>query len=805
MNKLAHDLRYGFRGLAKARGFAAVAILTLAFALGANTAIFSVVSAILLQPLPFAQPHELMTLLATSPRWSDESSYSWPNFVDIRAQSKTIEHITAFTNSRTFLYQTGGEPEQFMGALVTADMWPMLNAKPLVGRGISRQEDVLGQAPVVVISEDMWRRRFDGDPRIIGKQIRLGTTPKTVVGVMPHGFKFPVDRPKTDYWMSLGQDTEDDGGGRGAIWLTLVARLKDGVSIEQANAELKTIAQRLEKQYPESNTGLTFHMTPLHGMLVNSVRPALLVLMCAVGVVLLIGCANVANLLLARAAVRHKEVSIRSALGATRGRIVFQLLVESVLLSVIAGALGLLLATWGVELLVALAPAEIPRLEAIAIDRTVLLFTAGLSLLTGILFGLAPALSASKTNLVEALKEGTRGSTEGRGRNRVRSSLVVAEIALSVFLLVGAGLLLRSFVRLSGVDPGYDFRNAFTVDLVVRSAVFPKDEDRVQFVKRAREELKAIPGVTSVAASNHLPLGNNEMTLSFAIVGKPPFPQGKSPAATIVVVTPDYFKTMGIPILRGRAITDQDAAAGQLAVVVSESFVREFLPNEDPIGKQLDISDGEPNRTIVGVAGDIRFVSLLQAPKPTFYLAHAQTASSRMQFIVKAPNAATLGGSVRAALRKLDREQPILAMRTLEQMRSESLASQRFMLVLIGALAALALTLAAVGIYSIMSYTVTQRTPEIGIRMSLGAQGRDIFGLVVGQAAKLVGLGIVAGVIVALFATRVMTTLLYGVTATDPLTFVSICFIIGVIALVASYVPAYRATRVDPLVAIRYD
>ncbi|HEX8252695.1 MAG TPA: ABC transporter permease, partial [Thermoanaerobaculia bacterium] len=800
------DLRYALRSLAKARGFAAVAILTLAFALGANTAIFSVVSAILLQPLPFEQPKELMTVMGKSPRWTSES-FSWPNFIDIRTQAKSIDKIVAFTDTNSFLYQTGAEPERFRGALVTHDLWTMLGAKPLLGRGISAKEDVLGQAPVVVISQELWERRFGSDPQIVGKQIRFGATPKTVVGVMPNGFRFPVNGPKTDFWMSLGQNIEDsDGGGRGAIWMNVIARLKDGVPFEQANAELRTIGQRLEKQYPETNTGLTFFFVPLHETLVKSVRPALLVLMCAVGVVLLIGCANVANLLLARAAVRHKEVSIRSAIGATRGRIIFQLLVESVLLSVIAGALGLFLATWGVDLLVALAPAEIPRLDAIGIDTPVLLFTLALSLLTGIVFGLAPALSASKTNLVEALKEGSRGSTEGRSRNRLRSILVVAEIALSVFLLVGAGLLLRSFLRLSGVDPGYDYKNAMTVDLVTRTALFPKEEDQIQYMKRAQQELKAIPGVTAVAAANHLPLGDNEMVLSYAIVGKPPYARGQSPSATIVFVTPDYFKTMGIPVLRGRPITEEDAAGGQPTVVVSESFVRKFLPNENPIGKQIDISDGDERpRTIVGVVGDIRFVSLLEPPKPTFYQAHAQNPTSHMQFVIKAPNAAALGGTVRATLRKIDREQPILAIRTLEQMRSESLASQRFMLVLTGTLAMLALILAAVGIYSIMSYTVMQRTSEIGIRMSLGAQARDIFRLVVGQAVKLVGIGIIVGVIVALAATRIMTTLLYGVTATDPLTFVSICAIIATIALIASYIPASRATRVDPLVAIRYD
>lgn len=804
MNHLLNDLRYALRSLAKARGFAAVAILTLAFALGANTAIFSVVSAILLQPLPFNQPEELTLLMGKSPRWTSES-FSWPNFVDIRAQSKTIDKVTAYTQTSSFLYQTGGEPEKFNGSLVTADLWPMVGVKPLLGRGILPREDVFGQNPVVVISQEMWQRRFGGDPQIVGKQIRLGTKPKTVVGVMPRGFKFPVNLATTDFWMSLGQNIEEEGGGRGAIWMNVVARLKDGVTREQFDAELKTIGQRLEKQYPESNTGLTFFSIPLHETLVQSVRPALLVLMAAVAVVLLIGCANVANLLLVRAAVRHKEVSIRSAIGATRGRIIFQLLVESILLSVIAGAIGLLLASWGVDLLVALAPAEIPRLDAIGINQSVLLFTLALSLLTGILFGLAPALSASKTNLVEALKEGSRGSTEGRTRNRLRNMLVVAEIALSVFLLVGAGLLLRSFLRLSGVDPGYDFRNALSVDLVTRTAVYPEPADQVQYAKRAREELRAIPGVTAVSAANHLPLGNNENVYSFAIVGRPPYPLGQSPNATFVVVQPDYFKTMGIPLLRGRAITEQDTPGGQKTVVVSESFVRQYFGKEEPLGKQVEIGDGEGARTIVGVAGDIRFISLLEPPKPTFYVPHAQNPTTRMQFVVKSPNAAGLTASVRAALRKLDREQPILAVRTLEEMRSESLASQRFMLVLTTALAGLALILAAVGIYSIMSYTVTQRTSEIGIRMSLGAEARDIFRLVVGQAVKLVGIGVAAGVIVALAATRVMTTLLFGITATDPVTFVSICFIIGAIALIASYVPANRATKVDPLVAIRYD
>ncbi|HEX8255080.1 MAG TPA: ABC transporter permease [Thermoanaerobaculia bacterium] len=805
MSTLLQDLRFALRGLAKARGFAAVAILTLAFALGANTAIFSVVSAILLQPLPFQQPRELMTLMAKSPQLTREWT-SWLNFRDIRAQSKTIDRMVAFAPTESFLYQLGGEPEKFQGSLVTADLWPMLGVQPALGRGISAAEDVPGHAPVVVISHEMWQRRFGGDPAIIGRQIRLGSKPKTVIGVMPPGFKFPIELTRTDFWTSLGQAVPPDGGGRGSEWMRTAVRLKDGVSLEQANSELKLLARRLETQNPDSNASLTFFMLPLHASLVQAVRPALLVLMCAVGVVLLIGCANVANLLLARAAARHKEVSIRSAVGATRGRIIFQLLVESVLLSVVAGALGLLLATWGVDLLVALAPAEIPRLDAIAVNRTVLLFTFALSVLTGVVFGLAPALSASKTNLVEALKDGSRGSTEGRGRNRIRKTLIVSEIALSVFLLAGAGLLLRSFMRLSDVDAGYDYKDALTVDVVARSAVFPKPEDLVQYAKRAREELSAIPGVTAVTSTNRLPLVDETGSSStFEIVGAPPFASGQAPSATFVIVGPGYFSTLGIPILRGRAIGEEDGPNAPHVMVVSESFVRRHMRNENPLGRKIDLGEGSGPRTIVGVARDVRIVSLNEEPASTFYYAHAQWPNTRMQFIIKAPNAASLAASARAALRKLDREQPILAIRTLEEIRSESLGSQRFMLVLNGTLAALALILAAVGIYSIMSYMVTQRTPEIGIRMSLGAEAHDIFRLIVGQAVKLVAIGIVAGVVFALAATRIMSSLLYGITATDPITFISICFIIGAIALLATYVPASRATKVDPLVAIRYD
>lgn len=800
---ITRDLRYALRTIAKSPGFSAVAILTLALALGANTAIFSVVRGILLRPLPFPHPEQLVMFEAQTERGTS-TAQSWPNFLDIRSQAKSLSGAAAFTSVRAFLFMPGSDPEQFRGAQVNAELFPLLGVKPLLGRTFTPEEDRPGQPLVVVLAEDVWRGRFASDPAIIGRQIRFGSKPRTVIGVMPRTFKFPLDETRSDFWMPLAL-SEAESGGRGAVWLAVVARLRDGVSMAQANAELRTIGQRLEAQYPQSNTGVNFSLASLHALLVEPVRPALLVLMAAVGMVLLIGCANVANLLLARAAVRHKEISIRSAVGASRRQIVQQLLVESVLLATIAGVLGLLLAAWGVDLLLAFAPQDIPRTDAIGIDGTVLLFSLALSVVTGVAFGLAPALSASKTNLAEAMKEGSRGSTEGRRRNKVRNALVVGEIALSVFLLVAAGLLMRSFLKLSAVDPGFDPSNTITLDASARVATFPEDANLPQFGQRTLEELSKIPGVEAVGAVNHLPLGNSENIYDFQIVGRPPFPQGKIPVATFVAVAPGYFNTMRIPILRGRAVTAEDRATSPKVVVVSSTFARTYFPNENPIGRQVDISDGGGIRTIVGVAGDVRFQSLSDAPGRMFYVAHTQSPTRRLQFVVRAKNAAALGPALRAAIKRVDPEQPILAVRTLESMREESLSTRRFTLMLTGALAVLAMILAAVGIYSIMSYSVTQRTSEIGIRMSLGAEARDVFRLIVGQAVRLVGGGLVVGVVLGLAATRLMTSLLYGIAASDPLTFVSICVTIGGVALLASYVPARRATRVDPLVAIRYD
>jgi putative ABC transport system permease protein len=540
-------------------------------------------------------------------------------------------------------------------------------------------------------------------------------------------------------------------------------------------------------------------------VVVRQVKPALVALLAAVVGVLLIACANVANLLLARAAGRHREISIRTAIGASRARIVRQLLIESVVLSVIAGACGLLIATWGVAGLLAIAPKQIPRVDTVRVDGTVLAFSAILSILTGIVFGLAPALAASKTDLTESLKEGSRGSTEGRRRNRIRNTLVAAEIALSVLLLTGAGLLLRSFVRLSGVDPGYDYHNALVVEISARAS-YDNDDKIVELYRRVVNELGALPGVTSAGGANHIPLGGNENVFNFQIAGEPTPPVGKEPNVTTVSVTPNYFHTMGIRLLAGRDFSSQDNKKGTPAIVISESFARKHFPKGNAIGQHMSISiDERSMREIVGVVGDVHFLDLASAPRPIVYLPEAQIVSGRLCTVLRTNDAALLIPQARAAIKRIDPQQPIVRIRTLEQIHAASLENRRFIMILIGALASLALILAGVGIYSIMNYAVTQRTPEIGIRMALGAEPRDVSRLIVGHALRLVGAGIGTGIVAAFIGTRLIRSLLYGTAPSDPATFVSICIAIVIVATLASWIPARRAAAVDPLVAIRNE
>jgi putative ABC transport system permease protein len=807
---IANDLRYSFRTLVKQRGFTAVAVLTLAIALAANTAIFSVVNAILLRPLPFVNPERMINLTAVN-RLDGQPYpvYSYPNFADVRDQNKALEQVVAFTRGRAFLME-GDEPELMTGLDVTANLIPMLGVQPQIGRFFTAEEDREGSPLVLVISHELWQRKFNGDRNIIGRPIRFGTAGKlrTVVGVMPPKFRFPADEVHRDYYAPFHEDLDArTKNQRDSIWINVAAKTRASVSIEQAKAEIGTIAKRLEAQFPETNTGLTLGAEPMHEAAVRDVRPALLLLFGAVAVVLLIGCANVANLLLARATARHKEISIRAAIGASPGRITTQLLVESVVLSVFAGAVGLLLASWGIDALLAFAPEGIPRLDAVALDGRVLLFTTALSIFTGIAFGLVPAFSASRPNLSEALKEGTRGSTEGK-RNRLRSMLVVASVAMSLILLAGAGLLLRSFIHVTGIDPGYDYRNTITLDISPRNLAYPEDAQATQFHQRLLDQIRALPGVEKASAVDGVPMATSERFWSFGIVGRPPYAPGTEPSAKTIVMMPGMLETMRISLIRGRDITDRDNATSPKVVLVNQAFVRELFPNENPLGRKLRLnSPDQPEdlAEIVGVVADVRWRSLTEDPQPMMFFPLRQRARRFMSFIVRGPGAESMGPTLRALVRRIDRQQPIVAVSTLAGTRTESLATRRFNLILIAALAVIALILAAGGIFSVMNYAVTQRTSEIGIRMALGAESGDVFRLIVGNAVRLVVIGSVIGIIGALMSSRALGSLLYGVKPADPWTLAAIVVVIAGTALLASYIPARRASRVDPLVAIRYD
>ena len=802
---IGQDLRYTLRTLLKQRGFTAVAVLTLAVALAANTAIFSVVNAILLRPLPFANPERLMNLTGISRIDGDTYPvYSYPNYVDLKAQTKTMEVVSAYTRGRAFLME-GDEPELMEGLDVPANFPQLTGVKPRLGRWFTQAEDREGEPQVLVISHELWQRKFNGDPAIIGRAIRFGTAGKlrTVIGVMPAGFRFPASEGPRDYYIPFEEDIGEARTQRDSIWIAVAGKARPGVSLAQVNAELDTISKRLEKQYPTENAALRFTAASMHEDVVKDVRPALLLLFGAVAVVLLIGCANVANLLLARATSRHKEISVRAALGASPTRITMQLLVESIALALLAGAVGLLLASWGIDALLAFAPSDIPRLDTVSMDGRVLLFTTLLSIVTGIAFGLAPAISASRPNLTEALKEGTRGSTEGK-RNRLRSILVVSAVALSLMLLAGAGLLLRSFIHVTGIDAGYDYRNAISLEISPRSLAYPDEPKYMAFHERLMQELRSMPGVQNLGAVDSAPLGPNESVYSFSVVGRPPLPPGRGLSSKVLIATPNLFETMRMRLIRGRDFLATDRQNTPKVVIVNEAFVREHFPNENPIGKKLEYSP-DHIREIVGVVGDVRWRSLTEDAPAIMFIPHAQSPRRFMSYVVRAQNAESLGPALRALVRRLDRQQPIVGIKMLAGTRQESLATRRFNLMLLAVLAVVALILAAVGIFSVMSYAVTQRTAEIGIRMALGAGTGDVFQLIVGHAVKLVGIGAAVGIAGALLSSKAIGSLLYGVKPADPWTFAAIVVVISATALIASYLPARRAAKVDPLVAIRYD
>jgi putative ABC transport system permease protein len=804
---IGHDLRFAARVLLKNPGFTVVAVVALALGIGANSAIFSVVNTVLLRPLPYKDPARLMMV------FEDNSKLGYPrdtpapaNYIDWHDQNKVFSAMAAM--DQLSLNLTGeSEPEKIDGHRVSASFFPLLGVDPQLGRWFSPEEDQPGQNRVVVLSHALWQRRFAGDPGVVGKTITLNGAGFQVVGVMPAGFQFPSREDQ--FWTPIAF-TPQQAARRGSHYLDVVARLKEGVTLEQAQAEMSTIASRLQQQYPQSNTDVGATVVPLQEQLVGDIKPALLVLLGAVGFVLLVACANVANLLLARAAARQKEIATRIALGASRIRLIRQFLTESVLLASLGGVVGLLLSVWGVRVLKAFIPDTISQAKDISIDVKVLLFTLLVSLLTGLVFGLAPALQATKFNLNETLKEGGRDSAAGSRGNRIRAALVVAEVAISLVLLVGAGLLINSFLRLRNVDPGFRAENVLTMNVVLTPQKYPDLARRAAFYTDVIGRVEALPGVKSATVASQIPLTQQGDSSGLLFEGRPDPPAGQPNLAAIRVVGAHYFQTMNVRLLRGRVLTDQDRADSPSVAVISETMARRYWPGDDPMNKRFSFGRPESDTdwvTVVGVVNDVRQFGLDAEVKPQVYMSYQQMDGFVPRYLIVSTSVEprSVAGSVRGAVWEVDRDQPVSDISTMEDVLSESLARQRFSTILLGVFGAVALVLAAVGIYGVMSYSVAQRTHEIGIRMALGAQPRDVLKLAVGQGLKLVLVGVAIGAAVALALTRVMASLLYGVSATDPVTFVTISLVLVGVALLASFIPARRATKVDPLIALRYE
>jgi len=801
------------RMLLKSPGLSIVATIALALGIGANTAIFSVVNAVLLKPLPFPNSDALMRVYEKDQtRGLLRGSYSYPNFFDLREQNHVFEHVAAYHDG-DFILTGRGEPVRISGGVVTADLFSVLGTAPVLGRTFLPNEDKPTETGrVVVLSERLFASRFNSDANVLNKQITLDGKQYTVVGVMPHAFEFPIQNEPLDLWTTIADDAAGDSpvtGQRGAHFLRVIARLKPGVTESQAQAEVDTIAARLEQQYPDENTHKGIQVESALKALVGDVRPALLILLGAVACVLLIACANVANLLLARAMTRHKEMAVRSALGASRLRVVRQLLTESVLLSLAGGLLGLALAVWWSDLLIALGKKDIPRAIQVGLDWRVLGFTLGVSILTGIIFGLVPALHLSKTELTESLKEG-RGAGAGARKNRVRGVLVVAELAIAVVLLVGAGLLIQSLWRLQHVNPGLQPENILTFNLSLPDVRYPS-EKQVRFYRDLMTRIRALPGVQSASAVMPLPLSGDRFGISFQIEGRPVAPKDE-PSADMFIAETNYFRTMGIPIVKGRDFEDRDQHSSTPVVIITEQFARQYFPGEDPVGKRIHpgIStwDNEDStmREIIGVAGDIRNRALSTEPRPAYYMPQSQLPFTQLIAVVKSTNdPRALTSSLTREVRAMDPELPVFSVKTMEEYISSSVAAPRFNTTLLSIFAAVALVLTIIGLYGVMSYSVAQRTNEIGIRMALGAQTRDVLGLIVKDGMKLVLLGLVLGISGALVLTRLLSSLLFGVTTRDPATFVAIAALLSFVAILACYIPAWRATRVDPLEALRCE
>jgi putative ABC transport system permease protein len=809
METLWQDLRYGARMLARNPGFTTVAVLTLALGIGANTAIFSVVNAVLLRPLPFDHPDRIVTL-GEKTKDGNRMNVGYATYVDWQTESRTFEHLAAYRWWDPSLIGEG-PPERLSGLRVSQPFFSILGVQPALGRDFLPDEDRPDNSRVVILSHGLWQRRFGGDPEVVGRPVMLSGRNYTVVGVLPASFQSVVSTfayDSAEIWRPLGYDVSQPWACRTCRHLRAIGRLSSGVSLEQAQAEIETITSNLKQDFPDKYSGQGVRLIRLHDHMVGNVRLALLVLLGAVGFVLLIGCANVANLHLARAANREREIAIRAALGAGRRRLFRQLVTESLLLAVLGGAAGLLLALWGVDALLALSPADLPRLDDVRVDSWVLTFGFAASIVTGLMFGLAPGLQSSQPDLNKALKQGGRTGVAA-GPSRLRSLLVVVETTLALVLLVGAALLVNSFFRLSRVHPGFDTKNMLTLTVTLSGEKYSFDEQVLTFHQRLADRIQALPGVESVAWASNLPLSGNHDRYGMPIEDRPEVAPPDRPSVERYVVSSSYLRTMRIPLLRGRVFTEKDDAHAPGVALINQTLAQRLWPGENPIGKRIRMGGGpDAWRTIVGIVGDVRHYGLALEPSMQAYVPHPQMLgqSSAHSWLIRArSDPANLAAAVRDAVWAVDPDQPAYGVLTLEQMAAASVAQERFTMVLLGIFATVALVLAAIGIYGVISYSVSQRTHEIGIRMALGAQPRDIFKLVVGQGMALTLAGVGVGLAGAFALTRFLESLLFGVSATDPVTFAGVALLLAAVALLACYIPARRAARVDPLVVLRYE
>jgi putative ABC transport system permease protein len=803
------DLKYALRMLVKAPGFTAIAILTLALGIGANSAIFGVIDTVLLRPLPFPKPNQLVAV------WSrvahdklEKETESIPDYVDLRDQSQTLSALAAFTRTGAVLNGTE-EARQIYGVAITSDIFPVLGVAPARGRVYTREDDNV-DARVVVLTHYAWKTYFNSDPEIVGKQVSLSWRFYTVLGVMPPGFQFPVEGERAEYLIPLHPLVPEAVNNRDSHFVRMVGRMKPSVTIQQCDAEIKTIASRLEKQYPKSNTDRSDNVYSLHDDIVGDVRPALITILAAVAFVLLIACANVANLLLARATARQREIAIRTALGASRARIIRQLVGEGFILALIGAGGGLLIASWGIDLLRVFGPQDVPRLGEVAINARVFSFTFAAAIFSTLLFALVPALQVTWPNVSESLQEGNRGAV-GPESHHLRRLLVVAQVALSLLLLAGAGLLIKSFANLRATKPGFDPQRALVAELILPKAKYPEPEKHRQFFEQILPKLAALPGIEAAGAAFPMPFSNNDWGSMFSIVGQPPRSPGQELEASHLTVTPDYFHAMGTPLLRGRAFNSRDTKDSPPVVMVNDVFAERFFPGGNAIGQQIVLTHGEDNhplpKEIIGIVGGSRHESLAIQPLPEFYIPAAQDPQRRMDLVIRTAASGPVGlqTSLRNIVHEFDKDLFVPTLEPLEKRIGVTLAQPRFNMMLLGTFAGVAMTLAAIGIYGVIAYTVAQRTKEIGIRMALGAQKIDMLKMILRQSFAVIGIGLLVGLFGALAMTRLMSSLLYGVSANDFSIYAVVTIVLSGAALIATYFPARRAMAVDPMVALRYE